>query len=101
MYIPTGEWFYGQWEPGFIKKEEPSIVYLELYAVCVGVVLWAQHFENKRIQMNCDNQSVVTMVNQSTSNCKRCMYLIRMLVLTSMRYNCWVFVKYLKSKDNF
>ena len=30
-------WTFGMWEQGFIKKHSPSIEYLELYALVVGV----------------------------------------------------------------
>ena len=32
-------WFFGQWEPGFIKEKCPSIVYLELFALTAGVLI--------------------------------------------------------------
>ena len=32
------EYVCGQWEPGYIEKYNPSIAYLELYALCVGTI---------------------------------------------------------------
>lgn len=52
------------------------------------------------MKVHCDNQSVVAMVNNSTSSCASCMELIRILVSTSMRFNCRIFGKYIKSADN-
>ena len=34
------KWFYGQWEAQYIQKFDPSIEYLELFAVCVGIFTW-------------------------------------------------------------
>ena len=33
------EYFWGRWEYGYIQKYQPSIEYLELFAVCVGLNL--------------------------------------------------------------
>ena len=37
-------WFAGKWQLRFIKEKDPSISYLELYTVTVGVVLWAKNY---------------------------------------------------------
>ena len=50
------EWFFGQWEKDFVLKYNPSIEFLELYAVCVGIFIWIEKdFENLRIIAYCDN----------------------------------------------
>ena len=94
------EWFFGQWEPGYIHKFKPSIAYLELYAVCTGLYIWSPHLANKRILIHCDNQAVVSMVNNTTSGCKRCMHLIRLLVLRGLKYNFRVFAVYIQTDKN-
>ena len=88
-------WFFGQWQLGYIEKFNPSIEYLELYAVCVSVFAWADLIKNRRIVLFCDNQSVVSMINQSSSSCKNCMLLIHMLtsrcLFAKLRiFACWV-----------
>ena len=50
--------------------------------------------------MFCDNQSVVCMINKTTSSCKNCLVLIRKLVLHSLKNNVRVFAKYISSKNN-
>ena len=40
------------------------------------------------------------MINNSSSSCRHCMVLIRIIVLESMIQNVRVFAKYVKSKDN-
>ena len=72
------EWTYTQWESDFISKENPSIEYLELYAVTVGNFLWLQNYKNQHITLFCDNESFVHMVNNTSSSCKNCMVLIRL-----------------------
>ena len=79
---------------------EPSIEYLELYAVLVGVMNWIKIFANKRIILFCDNEAVVHMINNNVSRCKQCMGLIRLLVLESMIHNVRVFARHVGTKDN-
>ena len=84
-------WMKGSWW-NFVKDFDPSIEYLELYALVVTVDLWAKHFANKRVLIFCDNEAVVHMVNQTSARCENSMVLIRLLVLTSIKFNCRIFV---------
>ena len=93
-------WLFCQWEEGFIRQYDPSIAYLELTALCVGVITWIEQFKNSRIVMFCDNMSVCAMVNKMTSSCKNCMKLLRILVLKCLYYNVRVFVRYIDTKSN-
>ena len=33
-------WTYGKWKKGFIEDDKPSIEFLELYALCAGILTW-------------------------------------------------------------
>ena len=91
---------WGQWPPNFIKNWYPSIEYLELFALCIGISVWSHMIQNTRVIIFCDNQVVIHIVNNSTSSYKNCMVLIRMTVLDNLFRNRRVFVKYVKSADN-
>ena len=93
-------WTYAQWPEGFIEQYDPSIAYLELYALVVGVKLWIHRFANKRVVLLCDNQSVIQMVNNTMPSCKDCMILIRLLVLESLYNNVRIFARFVRSQDN-
>ena len=60
--IDNQRWTAGQWEVGFIDKYKPSIEYLELYAICVGLFTWPDKLRNIKLLVHCDNQSVVEIV---------------------------------------
>ena len=92
-------WMFGQWGD-FIESENPSIAYLELYALTATVLKWIHRFSNRRVILFCDNQSIVQMVNNTTSKCTNCMVLIRLLVLKSLTENVRVFARYIESKAN-
>ena len=95
------EWIFKQWENNFINQHNPSIEFLELFALCVGVFTWIDRLNNMRIVMFCDNETVVGMINNTTSGCKYCMTLIRQLVLLSLNHNLRVFACHVRGKDNF
>ena len=93
-------WLFGQWELVYIKRNQPSIAYLELFAVCMGIFAWSQELQNRRLLPHCDNKSVVSMINNTTSGCKHCMHLVRLLVLQSLRYNFKIYAVYVESAKN-
>ena len=91
---------YSPWNESFIRKNKPSIQYLELFAVVAGVLAWIHRFKNRRIILFCDNKSVVDMINANSTSCKKCMTLIRILVMKGLIENVRIFCKHVKSKDN-
>ena len=93
-------WTYGHWEQGFIEEDKPSIEFLELYALTVGLFTWQNYLTNCKIVIHCDNQAVVSMVNSLSSKCPRCMFLLRLITLNGLRHNCRVGVVYIKSSEN-
>ena len=95
-------WIIGRWGRQFVERNNPSIEFLELYALVAGIITWSQEKElqNARITVFCDNESVMHIVNNLTSKCPQCMKLVRLLILDNMKSNRRVFVKHVKSKDN-
>ena len=98
--VCRNQWFFVPWDPLFMVKAQPSIEYLELYALAIGFMLWADRFANSRIFVFCDNTAVISMVNTSSSRCRNCMVLIRLIVLQSLKHNVLLRVKYISSKSN-
>ena len=92
-------WFYGLWPKNFLDKD-PSIEYLELYAVTVSVLLWLKNFRNKRVVIFCDNESVVHMINNQSSKCGNCMILIRIVTLQCLLDNVRLYAKHLRTHLN-
>ena len=97
--VCDNDWFIMQWERP-VKTFDLSIAYLELYAVVVAVFLWIERFKNTKISIFCDNQSVIYMINNSTSSCKQCMVLIRLMVLHCVKANVKLTARYVTSKNN-
>ena len=93
-------WCYGIWCDKFMNTCNPSIEYLELYAVTVGVLLWIKRFQNQRICLFCDNDSVVKMLNKCSSGCKNCMVLLRFVALEAMVRNVKISAKWVATDEN-
>ena len=93
------QFFYHQW-CSFTARVKPSIEFLELYAVTVGVLLWIAKFKNLKIRLFCDNKSVVDMINASSSSCKNCMVLIRIITLEGLKNNVSIKAKHVRTKFN-
>ena len=88
-------WLVMTWGKQFIEQYQPSIEYLELFALTAGILTWSKYLKNCRIIIFCDNEAVVHMVNNMTSHCKQCMKLIRLLVLDGLVMNRRVFVRHI------
>ena len=102
------DWMMAMWsdssisgQENFIQQFDPSIAFLELFALTAGVIQWIYRFANKRVTLFCDNESVVQMINMGVSRCEKCMILLRLVTLESMTHNVRIFAKYIKSEDNF
>ena len=98
--VMQSKWSFAQWEPNFVKDYEPSIEFLELFALCVGVFNWTHLMSNSRVLIHCDNQAVVAMINNTSSSCKYCMVLIRKLVMRCLQFNLHIFARYIRSEHN-
>ena len=69
-------WLVGQWGRAFIEEQQPSIEFLELYALVAAILTWSRYLTNTRIIIFCDNQAAMHMVNNLTAKCPQCMKLI-------------------------
>ena len=95
-----GRWAFGEWNKSFLVEAEPSIEFLELFALCAGILMWGNIIRDVNVVIYCDNQAVIDMVNSTTSSCRNCMYLLRLTVLNGLQANRRLTVKYIKSSDN-
>ena len=95
-------WMAEKWDVGFLMSKRPSIEFLELFAMAACVLKWLNQpeFHNSRVEIYCDNQTVCGNLNNTTSGCKNCMRLLRLIVKQCLENNCCIFAVYLKSRDN-
>ena len=67
--IAHNEYFHSSY-PEFILKQDLPIHQLELLAVLVGVRLWGKRYAGQKVQIYCDNESAVTVINSSRTKDK-------------------------------
>ena len=91
IFTSAREWCYGQWEEFFIEEYEPSIEFLELFALAVGMFTWIGNLRNRWILVHCDNKAVVNMIHSTSSSCEKCMALIRQLTLKCLQHILRIF----------
>ena len=96
-------WMFAQWPKDFVKDFDPSIEFLELFALTAALEKWGsdRQLRNGRVTIFCDNEAVVHMVNNSASSCEFCMRLIRIIVFRNIIYNRRIDVLHLRSEENF
>ena len=97
--ICQNSWMFMQWEDE-LEQLNPSIEYLELFALAAAVLAWISRFRNRRVFIFCDNMSVVHMINNSSSSCRNCMVPIRLITFETLCQNVRIFAKHVRSEDN-
>ena len=94
------QYLWAKWDSNFVRTHKPSIEFLELYAFTAGVLTWIKKFKNKRVCLFIDNESAMHMVNNSSSKCKNCMMLIRLITIECLLHNVRITAKHVKSEEN-
>ena len=89
-----------RWDANFVRVHKPSIEFLELYAFTAGVLTWIKKFKNQRVCLFIDNESAMHMINNSSSKCKNCMMLIRLITIECLLHNVRITAKYVASEEN-
>ena len=77
-----------------------SIEFLELWPIVASSHIFGPSMSQQKIMFNCDNQSVVHILNKRSSKIPRIMDLVRSLVATSMKHNFLLRACHLSSKAN-
>ena len=80
-------WFAGEWPSMWWKCQ--NIMLLELLPIVIAIEIWGCYFENQRLRIFTDNQSLVPVLNKQTSQepTGLVMILVRRLVLACLKHN--------------
>lgn len=86
-----GHWCCAKWPDYWHKKGiTKDITVLELFPILVALFIWGAELRNKRIRFNCDNESVVHILNSMTSKSDRVMSLVRLLMMKCLQLNVMI-----------
>ena len=76
----SGDRFFSEEFPQAILEKSFHINVLELMAIMVGLRLWSSQFKNSRIQLYCDNEACVHVINSGRSKDKNMLRILREIV---------------------
>ena len=100
-YLPTqGLWMFQQWDTQWFQEFQPSIDFLELYALLAGLVTWAQHFIDKTIIFRSDNTPTVYALTNKSSSSRQMLKLLRYLTFFCMINNITIKALHISGKKN-
>jgi hypothetical protein len=83
--------------------EHPAVIdeyYKELFPIVLACHVWGTCWARKRVEFQCDNTAVVSVIMSGTSKDEQLMHLLRALYLVSTRYNFKVTAKHVPGKTN-
>ena len=93
-------WMWDQWDPQFMADNNPSIDFLELYAVIVAVWVWTPQVANKIAVIHSDNMPTVQVLHNKSSHSPSMLLLLRFLTLHCMLNNIYIESSFISGTDN-
>ena len=101
IYIPShGYWSYGRWDQQFFKQYQPSIDFLEMYAILIFLDIKAKNLQNYHLHFFCDNQPTVDALTNKSSASVQLMTVIRIITLICLHSNICFNISYIRGKSN-
>ncbi len=91
-------WSFGRF-PHF--SSVPSMTYLELVPIVIGIHLYGSRMANSRIVFVSDNMEVVEILGSQTSKCPNIMHLVRILVRVCMNHNILFKTRFMGTAFNY
>ena len=73
-----------------LAKLDIAKAFMEFLPIIMAAVVWGKYWKGLTIQCNCDNQSVVCIINSGTSKDPVLMQLLRCLFFVEAKFNCQV-----------
>ena len=67
---------FQQWDKEWFQQFNPSIDFLECYALLAGVVTWVQHLSDKTVIFRSDNTPTMQALINKLSNSKHMLILL-------------------------
>jgi hypothetical protein len=86
--------------PSDILAAGHDINILELYTVMVAVKVWSSKLTNRRIQINCDNQASVMVINSGRTKNKVMLAILREIAFNTAKSNCQIKAVHIQGVNN-
>ena len=91
---------YEKWNPVWFQEYQPSIDFLELYALLARVVTLVPHLSNKSVIFRSDNSPTVHALLNKSSNSHQMLTLLRYFTLFCMVNNIHIEALHISGKKN-
>jgi hypothetical protein len=86
--------------PSFVLDKKYCINTLELMTIMVALKMWSPYLTNLRVQIFCDNQVSVSVINSGKTKDKTLLAILREIVHTCVKVNCQIKLVHISGKDN-
>ena len=101
IFMPSKNWWsYGQWQKDYIEVMQPSIDFLEMYAVLIFLVTQQKQLANHKIHFRLDNMLTIEALSNLSSCSPHLILLIRVIALTCLLNNIRFTISHIKGKFN-
>ena len=90
-------WFQLKWPD---NNKLHSIAIQELVPIVIACIPWGKQWSGKAIQVHCDNQAVVEMVNSGHSKDMEISHLLRCLFFIIAAFKITLVASHIQGKDN-
>ena len=97
MNFTTCEYFHADIP---ISLQKVHISAIEMYAIYIAMQFWVQSVCNKRLQLLCDNQACVQILNVGSAKDRLLLNLARQIWYLCAKHNVQLRVNYIPSSEN-
>ena len=91
------KWFFGQFSSDWLQFH---IAVREFLPIVISLEIWCHQFHNSTVVLHCDNNTVVHVINKTTSKDPNLMILMRRLMLLSLQHNIHFVAKHVPGVNN-
>ena len=95
-----GLWIYGAWEEQFLETYQPSIDFLEIYALLAGVVTWMPHLTDIAVLFWLDNTPTVFALRNKLCDSPQMLFLLHLLTLFCMTHKITILARHVRGVPN-
>ena len=95
---PVGsQWFSLKWDA---IAASLHITVQELLPITIAAAVWGPQWRGHTVQVWCDNDAAVTMINQGSSKDLEAMHLVRCLAFIMAKWEFYLFASHIKGQNN-
>ena len=91
------QWFLGEWTQDTVSC---SIHWQELFTIFAALLAWGSQWRGKRVLFQCDNEGVVSSLNNGRCADSESLVLLRHISFLCCLNDCWVGAEHLPGHSN-